>query len=327
MRILIIGAAFMALTLRLGNADEPLTLVGSIELPGVEGRIDHLAFDAARQHLFVAALGNNTVEVVDTAKGAHLRSLRGFHEPQGIAVVADAGAIAIANGDTGTLQLVDAQTFATRWTVDVGGDADNVRYDARGRRIYVAAAGGLYSVDPGTGKKLGRISIDGHPESFQLETTGTRVFANLPGLLTSQIVAADRASMSVTARWSPQGSSGNYPMALDEPNHRVFVGCRRPARTLVFDTATGAQIASVDIVGDTDDVFYDAARRRVYVSGGDGYLDVVHDEGSNRFTRVAHLPTAPGARTSLYVPDQNRLYLAVPHRGNQKAEVRVYEAR
>lgn len=327
MRILIIAMALAGMTLHSGAAEQPLILVGSIELPGVEGRIDHLAFDAARQRLFVAALGNNSVEVLDTARSTHLRSLGGFHEPQGIAVVADVGAIAIANGDTGTLQLLDAQTFATRWTVEVGGDADNVRYDARARRIYVAAVGGLYAIDPTTGKTMGRISIDGHPESFQLEAAGTRVFANLPGLLRSQIVAADRASMTVTARWAPQGSGGNYPMALDEANHRIFVGCRRPSRTVVVDTASGTQLASFDIVGDTDDVFYDATRKRLYVSGGDGYLDVVQDQGSNRFSRAAHIATAAGARTSLYVPVQNRLYLAVPHRGNQKAEIRIYEAR
>lgn len=327
MRMVMIGLGFLALVLPSNAADDPLTHVGAIELPGVEGRIDHLAFDAARQHLFVAALGNNTVEVLDTARNTHVRSLTGFHEPQGIAVVADLGAVAIANGDTGTLQLVDAQTFSTRWTVEVGGDADNVRYDARAKRLYVAAVGGLYAIDPASGKKVGRIAIDGHPESFQLETAGARVFANLPGLVRSQIIAADRTSMTVTARWTPQGSGGNYPLALDEANHRIFVGCRRPSRTLVVDTSSGTHIASFDIVGDTDDLFYDAKRKRLYVSGGEGFLDVVADQGSNQFARVAHIATAAGARTSLYVPDQNRFYLAVPHRGNQRAEIRIYEAR
>ena len=322
-----ISVVVLAVTLYSAGAEEPMTLVGAIELPRVEGRIDHLAFDAARQHLFVAALGHNTVEVLDTAKSTHLRSLGGFHEPQGIAVVPDPGGVAIANGDTGTLQFVDAQTLSTRWTVDVGGDADNVRYDARARRLYVAAVGGLYAIEPASGKTVGRIAIDGHPESFQLETAGTRVFANLPGLVKSQVIAADRGSMKETSRWTPQGGGANYPMALDEANHRVFVGCRRPSRTLVFDTNSGTQIGSFDIVGDTDDLFYDAKRKRLYISGGDGYLDVIEDHGSNQFARVAHIATAAGARTSLYVPDQSRLYLAVPHRGNQRAEIRIYEAR
>jgi DNA-binding beta-propeller fold protein YncE len=234
--------------------------------------------------------------------------------------------VAVANGDTGTLQLLDAQSFVTRWTVGVGTDADNVRYDASAKRIYVAAVGGLYVVDPSTGTKVGRISIDGHPESFQLESMGPRLFANLPGLVRSQVVAADRQSMSVAARWS-SAAGGNYPMALDEANHRMFVGCRRPAKAVVFDTVSGTQIAAIDIVGDTDDVFYDGRRKRLYVSGGDGFIDVIQDQGSNQFARAGHIATAAGARTALYVPDQSRLYLAVPHRGEQKAEIRIFEAR
>src|SRR5262249_25524837 len=219
-----------------------------------------LAFDAPRQHLFVAALGNNTVEVLDTASGAHLRSLPGFHEPQGIVVVPDLMVVAVANGKTGTLQLLDAQTFQTRRTVRIGGDADNVRYDAAAKRVYVAAEGGLYSVDPATGAVAGRIVIDGHPESFQLETAGTRVFANLPGLMSSQVVTADRRSMSVAARWSSLGCGGNYPMALDEGESRVFIGCRRPARLAMLDSRSGNVVTSIEIVGDTDDLFFDAAR-------------------------------------------------------------------
>jgi DNA-binding beta-propeller fold protein YncE len=302
-----------------------LRQVAVIRLPGVKGRIDHLAFDAARQHLFVAALGNDTVEVVDTATLAHLKSLTGFHEPQGIAAVPDEGAMAVANGTTGTLQLVDAQTFATRWTIGIGGDADNVRYDAAAKRLYVAAEGGLYAVDPAAGRKAGRIAIDGHPESFQLETDGTRVFANLPGALHSQVIAADRASMKVTATWTPQDCGGNYPMGLDESTSRLFVGCRRPAKLALLDTRAGSVVTSVGIVGDTDDLFYDAARRRVYVIGGEGFVDVLARNGE-RLERIGRTSTRGGARTGLWVPSQSRLYVAVPARGTESAEVRVFEA-
>ena len=302
----------------------PLELVATIPLPGVSGRIDHLAYDAARQHLFVAALGNNTVEVLDTAKGQHLRSLPGFHEPQGVAAVADRNAIAVANGDTGTLQLIDATTFQTRWTVNIGGDADNVRYDAAARRIYVAAVGGLFAVDPATGGSLARVAIDGHPESFQLETAGTRVYANLPGLLSSQIVAGDRQSVTAAAVW-PAGCGGNYPMALDESTSRLFVGCRRPARLEAIDTRTGKVTAATEVVGDTDDLFYDTVRRRVYVIGGEGFVDVVERQG-DELRRAHRIPTRSGARTGLWVASLNRLYVAVPARGGDGAEVRVFQA-
>ena len=122
-------------------------------------------------------------------------------------------------------------------------------------------------------------------------------------------------------------AKANFPMALDEANHHVFIGCRRPAKVLVYDTATGKESGSFDIVGDTDDLFFDAARKRLYVSGGEGFVDVLQEQEAGRFARVAHLATAAGARTSLFVPEQSRLYLAVPHRGTQKAEIRIYEAR
>lgn len=302
-----------------------LRQIATIRLPAVTGRIDHLALDPSNQRLFVAALGNNTVEVLDTAKNAHHRSLAGFHEPQGAAFVNDLGAVAIANGDTGTLQLVDAQTFATRWTIEIGGDADNVRYDAAAKRLYVAAVGGLYVVDPAVAKKVGQVPIDGHPESFQLETAGTRMFANLPGLLKSQVIAADRKSMKVAAQWTTRDCGGNYPMALDEPTARLFIGCRRPARLAMVDTRSGAFVTSVDVVGDTDDLFYDDALRRLYVIGGDGSVDVIAREGDG-LKRIGRVSTRGGARTGLWVASQRRLYVAVPERGGQPAEIRVFES-
>ena len=301
-----------------------LRQVAAVSLAGVKGRIDHLAFDATRQRLFVAALGNDTVEVLDTTKVARLKSLTGFHEPQGIAFVGDLGAMAIANGDTGTLQLVDAQTLATRWSIDIGGDADNVRYDAAAKRIYVAAVGGLYAVDPAAGKKVGRIPIDGHPESFQLESKGSHIFANLPGSLSSEVLSTDRQTMTVNARWKTVACGGNYPMALDEASSRVFIGCRRPAKLAMVDTKAGSFVSAVDIVGDTDDLFYDDIRRRVYVIGGDGFVDVFSRDGDG-LQRVGRVTTRGGARTGLWVASQSRLYVAVPERGGEPAEVRVFE--
>jgi hypothetical protein len=302
-----------------------LRQLAAIRLPDVKGRIDHLAFDAARRRLFVAALGNDTVEVVDSSVSAHLTSIKGFHEPQGIAYLDDLGAVAVANGNTGTLQLVDASTFATRWLVDIGGDADNVRYDATAKHLYVAAEGGVYVVDAAAGKRIGQLSIDGHPESFQLEPGSTRLFANLPGLFSSQVIEADRTALRVTGQRRTQGCSGNYPMALDETASRLFVGCRRPARVAMVETKSGRFVASTGIVGDTDDLFYDAARQRLYVIGGEGFVDVLGREG-DRLQRTGRMATRGGARTGLWVASQSRLYVAVPERGGVPAEIRVFEA-
>jgi DNA-binding beta-propeller fold protein YncE len=323
----ILAAATVALfSFRAASAQAPFTMVGAIELPGVDGRIDHLAFDAAGQRLFVAALGNNTVEVLDLKSSRHVKSVPGFREPQGIAVLPDAKVVAVANGQGEGVQFIDASDYHPTRAVRLGDDSDNVRYDMAAKRLFVGFGGGaLASISPADGKVLGEAKLSGHPESFQLERSGPRVFVNVP--TADQIAVVDRSAMNVIARWPVTGAKSNFPMALDEANHRLFVGCRRPAKVLVYDTATGKESGSFDIVGDTDDLFYDAARKRLYVSGGEGYLDVFQAQDASRLTRIAHIATAPGARTSLFVAEQERLYLAVPHRGNQKAEIRIYEAR
>ena len=326
MRVGVVVLAILLVTVHAGTMQEPLAFVRAVELPHVEGRIDHLAFDAASQRLYVAALGNNSVEVLDAGAGTHLKSLPGFREPQGIAVIPDIKSVAVANGEGDGVQLIGAEDYRTGSTIRLGDDADNVRYDAAAKRVYVGfGSGALAAIDPAAAKVLAQAKLAGHPESFQLERGGSRAFVNVP---TAQHVAVvDRGSMKVTATWPVTSAGANYPMALDEANHRLFIGCRRPAKVLVFDMTTGKQSASFDTVGDTDDLFYDVARKRVYVTGGEGFIDVVQDQGANGFARVAHIPTAAGARTSLFVADQGRLYLAVPHRGSHKAEVRVFEAR
>jgi len=323
---LILTAATCALVSFQASSPAPFTLVGTIELPGVEGRIDHLAVDVAAQRLFVAALGNNTVEVLDLKSSAHVKSVPGFREPQGIAVISDAKVVAIANGQGEGVQFIDGIDYHPTKAVRLGDDSDNVRYDPAAKRLFVGYGGGaLAAISPADGKVLGEAKLSGHPESFQLERSGSRAFVNVP--TANHIAVVDRTAMKVITTWPVVSAKSNFPLALDEANHRVFVGCRRPARVLMYDTTTGKESGLFDIVGDTDDLFYDAARKRLYVTGGEGYLDVFQEQDANRFARLAHIPTAAGARTSVFVPEQARLYLAVPHRSNQKAEIRIYEAR
>jgi DNA-binding beta-propeller fold protein YncE len=320
---LVIGIAVLAAATFQTPAG-PLVAVQSIELPHVEGRIDHLGYDSAGQRLFVAALGNNTVEVIDLKKGAVLRSVTGFREPQGIAFVPDLNLFAVANGQGDGAQLVSGADFSMGRAVALGDDSDNVRYDATRKRLYVGyGTGAIAAFNPADGKVAGQAKLTGHPESFQLERGGPRMFVNVPS--SESLVVIDREAMKVVATWKVTGARANYPMALDETNHRVFIGCRRPAKVLVYDTEAGRESGSFDIVGDTDDLFYDAKRQRLYVSGGDGFVDAFDVRPGTPPSRLAHLPTAAGARTSLFVPDLNRLYLAVPHRGSQRAEIRVFE--
>ena len=322
MRLVIAVALAAIATVQPGAA--PLTLVKTIELPSVEGRIDHLAFDQDRERLFVAALGNDSVEVIDTKTGTHLKHLAGFHEPQGIAVVPDVRAIVVANGQGTGVEMIDAGDFHPLRAIPLGADADNVRYDGTAKRVYVGyASGTLAAVDPADGRVVARAPLEGHPESFQLESAGSRIFVNVPSA--GHIAVVDRSAMRVTATWPVSAAKANYPMALDEDGKRLFIGCRRPAVVLVYDTTSGKQAASFPIVGDTDDMFFDAARKRLYVIGGEGFVDVFSTEG--KYDRIAHIATAAGARTALFVKQQSRLYVAVPHRGSQHGGIQVLEAR
>jgi DNA-binding beta-propeller fold protein YncE len=326
MRLLLTAATIALFSLQIASGQTPLTLVGTIDLPGVEGRIDHLTVDTAAQRLYIAALGNNTVEVLDLKNSSHVKSVPGFREPQGIVAVPDAKLVAVANGQGEGVQFIDTGDYHPIRAVKLGDDSDNVRYDVAAKRLFVGfGSGALAAVSPADGKVLGEAKLAGHPESFQLERSGTRVFVNVP--TADQIAVVDRAAMKIIGTWPVVGAKSNFPMALDETNHRLFVGCRRPAKVLIYDTVVGKESGSFDIVGDTDDLFYDVARKRLYVSGGEGYLDVFQEQDAKGFARTAHVPTAAGARTSLFVPEQSRLYLAVPHRGNQKAAIRIYEAR
>ncbi len=304
----------------------PLTLDKTISMPKVEGRIDHMAADIAGQRLFVAALGNNTVEMLDLKAGKTIQSLPGFAEPQGIAYAPELNRVFVANGQDGTCRILDGQSFNTITSVQCGEDADNVRYDAKAGRIYVGYGGGALAVlDAKTGAKLADIKLAGHPESFRLETAGPRIFVNVPKA--DHIAVVDREKAEVTATWPLKEAKSNFPLILDEANHRLFSGCRNPARLLVYDyTATpGRLVTTILISRDTDDLFYDAANKRLYVSCGQGSIDVIRQTDADHYTVEKTISTATGARTSLFVPEPKILCLAVPHRGNQLAEIRVFK--
>jgi hypothetical protein len=302
----------------------PLRLVGTIPLPGVKGRFDHFACDVAGQRLIVSALGNNTGEVLDVAALKRLHTFTGLHKPTGALVLSGPGRYYFANGEDGTFRAFDATAYAP--AAQVGGldDADNVRFDAAAGLIYVGYGEGALGVtDPAAGKLRYTIPLAAHPESFQLETRGPRIFVNVPDK--KHLAVVDRAQRKVIATWPMEKWQANFPMALDEATNRLFVGCRKPARLVVFDTARGIPVADLAISGDTDDLFFDAKRQRLYVSCGEGFLDVIQRGGGDRYERTAQIATRPGARTCYFSPDLDRLFLALPQRAAQGAEIRVFQ--
>lgn len=308
------------------NAQEPasLKLIQTIPLPEVKGRFDHFALDLAGKRLFVAALGNDTLEVLDLATGKRLHTITGLRKPQGVAFLPDSKQVVVASGGDGTCKFFDAATFKLLKQLDKLDDDDNVRFDAKTKLLYVGyGEGALAVIDPVSRELKGTVSLKGHPESFQLESRGNRIFVNVPDA--QAIAVVDREKRTVMATWPMMQFQANYPMAFDEAGQRLFVGCRKPARLVVVDTTSGKPVADLKISGDTDDLFYDAKRKRLYISCGEGVVDVVQQGPTDTYTRAARIPTSPGARTGFFSPELDEFFLAVPQRGNQLAEIRVFK--
>lgn len=303
--------------------DEPLEPIGSIPMQGVKGRIDHFGIDLKNDRLFVAALGNNTLEVIDAKAKRRVQSLKGFGEPQGVQYVPKFNRLYVANGSANRVDILDGTTYARIRSIEGLEDADNVRYDAAKQKIYVGyKKGALKVLDAATGDPSGDIALPAHPESFQLEQAGERIFVNVPSA--RQVAVVDRNKRSVIASWDVPGASANYPMALDEAGRRLFVGARSPALLLIYDIDSGKVVSTLPIGGDTDDIFFDAARKRIYVICGEGLVNVVQQQDANRYILKSTLQTAQRARTGLFVPETGRLYVAVPAAGASSAEIRSY---
>jgi DNA-binding beta-propeller fold protein YncE len=319
-----------------GQETSVLSLKTHVALPNVDGRMDHLSVDIKGQRLFASALGNNTVEVIDLQSSQRVRTVAGLAEPQGLFFDASTNRLYAANGSDGTTKTFDGTTFQLLDTVKFSDDADNIRYDARSHGVIVGYGGGkalrgrvqgsgALGILDASGQLSREIVVDAHPESFQLEKTGTRVFVNVPDK--QEVQVADFGKGTILARWPTTVAKTCFPMALDEAHHRLFIGCRAPARMLVFDTETGQTVASSEIVGDTDDLFFDPARNRIYVIGGQGFIDVLQQKDPDHYERIARYATPPGTRTGLFVPELGRLFAAVPHRGEQHSEILGYEAK
>ena len=305
--------------------EKPLKLKQTIPLPGVEGRIDHFAFDPTGERLFVCALGNNTVEVLDLRKGERVHSITGLGAPQGVGYAPELNRLFVANDKGGVCKIYDGKSFqADRGTAILKMMPTMFVMMKRAKKIYVGfGSGGIAVVNASDGKQVGSIKLSAHPEAFQLEKKGSRIFVNVPN--SRHVAVVDRDKGEVVARWKTDLAFANFPMALDEANHRLFVGCRLPSRLVVLNTDSGDVIAKTDISGDCDDLFYDTKRQRVYAICGAGKIDVIDQIDPNTYRVSTTIGTADGARTGLFVSERDVLFVAVPHRGSQQAEVRCYQ--
>lgn len=322
MTVLFLSLALLFPSVGWDQNNAALSLIQTITLPGVKGRIDHMASDLKRQRLLVAAHDNNTLELIDVGSGRHSGTIHGLDEPQGVLYVAHRDLIIATNGGDGSVRLYDGQSLKQVGSVQLKDDADNIRYDEATEEIYVGyGKGGLAILNP-DGQLTASIPLSGHPESFQLQKRGQKIFVNLPSQ--DRIAVVDRSKRAILASWKLEGAKANYPMALDEGSGRLYIGCRKPSRILVYQIESGIVIASVDISRDSDDMFFDPASKRLYVSSGQGFIHVFGENAGGGYKMIGKIPTAGGARTCLLVPQKNRLYLAVPQNDKRQAEIRVY---
>jgi YVTN family beta-propeller protein len=301
---------------------EKLTLVSKIVLPSVRGRIDHITFDAINHLAFIAALGNNTVEVVNTATRQVVYTIKGLHEPQGVIYIPSLKKLTVANGDNGDCIFFDAKNYTQSGIVHLKRDADNIRYDAASQLLYVGyGEGGIAVIDANSMKQIADIPLDDHPESFQLSKKQNRVYINVPGA--NEIEVVELSANKVIAKWKNTSASSNFPMALDEINNRLFIGCRNPAKLRMVNAETGKDISVVNCSGDADDVFYNASDSLVFVSAGRGFIDVfkAHEK---ELVQIDHIKTTSGTRTSLLLPFEKKFLLAVPDHLGSPAALWIY---
>jgi YVTN family beta-propeller protein len=295
----------------------------TVPLPGVKGRFDHFAMDAKGRRLFVAALGNNTLEVIDLATDQRLQSVPGMSKPTGVLYLPDADEVLVANGGDGTLKILNGKSFKTVRNLSGFEDADNLRFDPKAKLAWLGYGDGALGIlDVTAGKTIATVKLPKHPESFQLEQRGTRVFVNIPDA--KQVAVVDREKRAIVATWPLEQYHANFPMALDESNRRLYVGCRNPPGLVILDADTGKLVAQVSTSGDVDDLFFDVTRKRIYLSCGEGFIDIIRQGAADSYVMKEKIRTRSGARTGFFSSALSEFYLAVPQRGNQQAELRVF---
>lgn len=300
-----------------------LKLVREISLPNVKGRVDHLDIDVQNQVVFVAALGNNTVEVADMKTGKVLHTIMGLSEPQGLAYIARHHELFVANGGTGECSFYNTANWQKTASIKYDDDADDARYDADADQIYVGyGSGGIGIIDAATHKQIADIKLPAHPESFQPDAKANRLWVNLPGA--GMIGVCDIKQHNLVDKWKKLLPRANFPMAYDAGQHRVIVGYRVPATLKVLDSYTGKEIFSSGMAGDADDLYWDDKTKQILVSGGSGSVNVFKQTGPATYKEVANIPTRDGARTSLWVPELRLFILAARATDGKPAALLIY---
>lgn len=320
--------ARLASTAAAGREVATLQLEEQIPVHQVAGRIDHFTADAKRRRLIVSALGNNSVEVIDVFAGKVIQSIKGLNEPQGPVYVPGFDKLYVASAGDGKVRVYSGANYTLLKTLDFGEDPDNVRYDEASKKVFVGYGGddgAIGAIDPAADERVGTdFKTGGHPESFQVEVSGGHIYANVPdaGMVVESI---DRKSGAVT-KWPLKGLKGNYAMALDEANHRLFTITRKVPMMVVLDTQTGNEITRLPAAGECDDVYFDEGRKRIYVIGAQGFISVFQENDPDHYELLENVPSAVGVRTGYFFARRDRFYVGVPAKGSEPAQIWTYEA-
>jgi YVTN family beta-propeller protein len=314
-------------------AAAPIRLVQTIPMPGVQGRMDHLGIDVKGKRLFAAALDDNqnTVEVIDLKVGKRVFSIPGQSKPQGVFYSPNYKKLFVANGKESSCKIFRGNNFKLIESIPMDTNANHVGYDPGKKYLYVsvgdAKSGALAIIDTRTNKHIGDIKTEAHPLGVKVEKSGSRIFIGLAKM--NKVSVLDRDKREQIATWPIAGTEGNVSWALDEGQHRLFVGSRTPPMLTVFDTESGNQLAQLEGVGGIDDLWYDAAHKLIYATGGRdvgaGFVYIYQQKDPDHYELVSRLATEPNAQTSIWVPELNRLYVSASQNGSRDAEILVFE--
>jgi DNA-binding beta-propeller fold protein YncE len=327
-RLLAIGAViFFAMTAGVSAQEKmPMKLVATTPLPGFTGDFDHFAVDLKGKRLFLTAEDHKTVEVFDL-DGKRIKSIDGFGQPHAILDMPDVNKFIVTDGDGfGMVELVSGEDYKILNTIKLPPGVDGAVFNPVNRYYYVKSGGGekdkqthkLNIIDSKAFKLVGDITLPGtHSEAMAITRDGKKMYVNLS--TPKEVGVVDLTTRELTARWPITGAETPNSMALDEPNHRLFIATRNPPKMFVFNTDTGKIVTSVPCSPFNDDMWFDVARKRIYLSGSET-TTVLAQKDADHYEFVAEVKTGYRAKTSLYVPELNRFYAAVSGKGKPEGE-------
>ena len=303
----------------------PLRFIQSIPLPNVDGFLDHMGVDVRGRRLFVPTEVQKTVAVVDLRAGKVVHTITGLSNPHTVLYRAELNELFVTDAKEGACEVFRGDSYQPVKTIKLAEGADNAAYEPVSQYFYIDIRGQftksptslLAIVDTKSAEHLGDIKIEGaNTQAMAFEPSGPRMYLDIADQ--NKIAVIDREKRAVIATWSVSEAPWNYTLALDAGNHRLFVASRierqyfAPGKLLVLDSETGKVIATLDIAGGADETFYDSVHRRIYAAGGDGFVDVVQQLDPDHYRSLGRIATGVLAKTALWVPELNRLYVAVP---------------